>query len=314
MQASIRHRARPGISSRLIARTSTPRRLGCRLATADRAALGLLCALTPSGDASNSEWLSYDHPSRCGGDCATEVEQSAGNSTCMHRCHCKCNSAGIWASIRRPHHGIDRRRKRAQRFSSWERNNRWEGPGFCRQGSASLRSLFRRGGNAAGTALIARMVEAREGAIPRPAVPILVLHGDGVALRDLNAVDSPNWGVKLIWSKPISVSGLDVRNNIPIPNNEAFDVSTSRDGFKGEAANASIPAPRRRHLSRMEGNRCWDRRGCSGNLHSIQHNALRLWEMHGRSWPSVQSPVPNTPVRPPPSAPAETCVIATTQA
>lgn len=93
-----------------------------------------------------------------------------------------------------------------------------------------------------GNALITRMAETREGPIhmrSRPGVLVLVLHGDGVVIRDLNVVDSPNWGVKVMCSKHVSVNGLDVRNDIRIPNNDALDVSTSSDVI---IANSSLEA------------------------------------------------------------------------
>jgi hypothetical protein len=83
-----------------------------------------------------------------------------------------------------------------------------------------------------GPAIVDRMGARREGPVnmgKRPGVLLLVLHSDGIALRDFHVVDSPNWGVKVMCSDHISVSGLDVRNNMLIPNNDALDVSASRN-------------------------------------------------------------------------------------
>jgi Glycosyl hydrolases family 28 len=93
-----------------------------------------------------------------------------------------------------------------------------------------------------GEALVARMGETREGPVhmrPRPGVLVLALHSDGIVLRDFHVIDSPNWGVKLMCSDHISVSGLDVRNNMMVPNNDALDVSASRNVT---IANSSLEA------------------------------------------------------------------------
>ncbi len=81
-----------------------------------------------------------------------------------------------------------------------------------------------------GAALSSRMSEAREGPVhmrPRPGVLVLVLHSDGVVLRDFKVVDSPNWSVHLACSNHISVHGLDIRNSMLIPNSDGLDVSAS---------------------------------------------------------------------------------------
>jgi hypothetical protein len=83
-----------------------------------------------------------------------------------------------------------------------------------------------------GEGIVARMQQRREGPVnmrERPGVLLLVLHSDGVVLRDFRVVDSPNWGVKVMCSDHISVSGLDVRNSMLIPNDDALDVSASRN-------------------------------------------------------------------------------------
>jgi hypothetical protein len=81
-----------------------------------------------------------------------------------------------------------------------------------------------------GPSLISRLAESHEGpvhSLPGPGVLLLVLHGDGILLRDFHVIDSPNWGVKLMCSNHISVSGLDVRNSMTIANNDALDISAS---------------------------------------------------------------------------------------
>ena len=82
-----------------------------------------------------------------------------------------------------------------------------------------------------GDALVARMREAREGPVrmlPRPGVLFLALHVDGLLLRDFHVVDSPNWSIHIGCSDHIVVSGLDVRNNLLVPNSDGVDISTSR--------------------------------------------------------------------------------------
>jgi hypothetical protein len=81
-----------------------------------------------------------------------------------------------------------------------------------------------------GDALLVRMAEAREGPLhmrARPGVLLLVLHSDGVVLRDFHVVGSPNWSIHVGCSDHISVSGLDVRNSLMVPNADAIDVSAS---------------------------------------------------------------------------------------
>jgi hypothetical protein len=81
-----------------------------------------------------------------------------------------------------------------------------------------------------GQALVARMAEGREGPVAmraRPGLLLLVLHSDGVTLRDFHVVNSPNWSIKVGCSSHISVSGLDVRNSMLVPNADALDVSAS---------------------------------------------------------------------------------------
>jgi hypothetical protein len=78
--------------------------------------------------------------------------------------------------------------------------------------------------------LLTRMAERREGPVEmrdRPGLLVLVLRSDGIILRDFHAIDSPNWAVKVMCSNHISISGLDVRNDILIPNNDGLDVSAS---------------------------------------------------------------------------------------
>jgi polygalacturonase len=77
-----------------------------------------------------------------------------------------------------------------------------------------------------------RMAQSREGPLnmlPRPGVLLLALHADGIQLRDFHVVDSPNWTIKIGCSRHIYVTGIDVRNNLLIPNNDALDISTSQD-------------------------------------------------------------------------------------
>ena len=85
-----------------------------------------------------------------------------------------------------------------------------------------------------GDALVDRMRQTREGPVlmrPRPGVLVLVLHSDGIIVRDIHVVDSPNWGIKLMCSEHISVTGIDVRNNILVPNNDALDISNSKNAI-----------------------------------------------------------------------------------
>jgi hypothetical protein len=81
-----------------------------------------------------------------------------------------------------------------------------------------------------GQALVARMSEGREGPVAmhdRPGLLLLVLHSEGVTLRDFRVVNSPNWSIKVGCSSHVTVSGLDVRNSMLVPNADALDVSAS---------------------------------------------------------------------------------------
>lgn len=83
-----------------------------------------------------------------------------------------------------------------------------------------------------GDALVERMRQTREGPVlmkARPGVLVLALHSVGIELRDFHVVDSPNWGVKLMCSDHVSVIGLDIRNDMLVPNNDGLDVSASRN-------------------------------------------------------------------------------------
>jgi len=83
-----------------------------------------------------------------------------------------------------------------------------------------------------GDALVSRMAEGREGPVhmrARPGILVLVLHSDGVILRDFHVVGSPNWSIHVACSNHISVSGLDVRNSMLVPNADALDISASNN-------------------------------------------------------------------------------------
>jgi hypothetical protein len=83
-----------------------------------------------------------------------------------------------------------------------------------------------------GQAWAQRMIQSREGPVnmlSRPGILVVALHVDGLKLHDFHVVDSPNWAIKIGGSRNIEVSRLDVRNDLLIPNNDALEVSTSRD-------------------------------------------------------------------------------------
>jgi hypothetical protein len=79
-------------------------------------------------------------------------------------------------------------------------------------------------------AFTARLSEGREGPVrmkERPGNLVLILHSDGVVLRDLRVVDSPNWSIHVACSSHVSINGLDVRNSLLVPNSDAIDISGS---------------------------------------------------------------------------------------
>ncbi len=77
-----------------------------------------------------------------------------------------------------------------------------------------------------------RMAQSNEGPVTmgdRPGVLFVALHVKGLTIKDIHVLDSPNWTIKIGCSSHIRVKGLDVRNNMLIPNNDALDISTSSD-------------------------------------------------------------------------------------
>jgi Glycosyl hydrolases family 28 len=104
------------------------------------------------------------------------------------------------------------------------------GRAFTDNGVAHFHPYFEGSQTRQGDALVTRMAEGREGPVrmrARPGVLLLVLHSDGVILRDFHVVGSPNWSIHVACSNHISVSGLDVRNSMLVPNADALDVSAS---------------------------------------------------------------------------------------
>jgi hypothetical protein len=104
------------------------------------------------------------------------------------------------------------------------------GPAFTDNGVPHFVPYFEGAQTRQGNALLSRMAEAREGPVHmrrRPGVLLLVLHSDGIMLRDFHVVGSPNWSIHVACSNHISVSGLDVRNSMLVPNADALDVSAS---------------------------------------------------------------------------------------
>lgn len=104
------------------------------------------------------------------------------------------------------------------------------GPAFTENSVPHFVPYFEGAQTRQGNALVSRMAEGREGPVhmrARPGILVLVLHSDGVILRDFHVVGSPNWSIHVACSNHISVSGLDVRNSMLVPNADALDVSAS---------------------------------------------------------------------------------------
>jgi Glycosyl hydrolases family 28 len=104
------------------------------------------------------------------------------------------------------------------------------GRAFTDTGIPHFHPYFEAAQTRQGQAFEARMAEAREGPVrmrARPGLLLLVLHSDGVILRDFHVIESPNWSIHVACSNHISVSGLDVRNSLLVPNADAIDVSAS---------------------------------------------------------------------------------------
>lgn len=104
------------------------------------------------------------------------------------------------------------------------------GRAFINIGATNFHPFFETAQTRQSQAFGARMAEDREGPVEmnaRPGVLILLLRGDGIVLRDFHVLDSPNWSIHVACSNHISISGLDVRNSLLVPNADALDVSGS---------------------------------------------------------------------------------------
>jgi polygalacturonase len=89
-------------------------------------------------------------------------------------------------------------------------------PKFTRQGAEAF---ARYEGNHEGP------VEMKE----RPAVLVLFIECEDVALREFNVFDAPNWCIHLACCRHAVISGLTVRNSLLVPNSDAIDVANSQD-------------------------------------------------------------------------------------
>lgn len=104
------------------------------------------------------------------------------------------------------------------------------GDAFTESGIPHFFPFFEGAETRQGQALVARMAEGREGPVrmrARPGLLLLVLRSDGIVLRDFHVIGSPNWSIHVACSNHITVSGLDVRNSMLVPNADALDISAS---------------------------------------------------------------------------------------
>jgi hypothetical protein len=104
------------------------------------------------------------------------------------------------------------------------------GRAFINKGATNFHPFFETMQTRQNEAFAARVAEDREGPVEmlaRPGVLMLMVHSDGIVLRDFHVIDSPNWSIHLACSNHISVSGLDVRNSLLVPNADALDISGS---------------------------------------------------------------------------------------
>lgn len=104
------------------------------------------------------------------------------------------------------------------------------GRAFTENGVPHFFPFFETAATRQGEAYTARLSEGREGPTrmrARPGNLILILHSDGILLRDFHVLDSSNWSVHVACSNHVWVNGLDVRNSLLVPNSDAIDISGS---------------------------------------------------------------------------------------
>ncbi|HVN21695.1 MAG TPA: glycosyl hydrolase family 28 protein [Dongiaceae bacterium] len=104
------------------------------------------------------------------------------------------------------------------------------GRAFTDNGVPHFFPFFETAATRQGEAYTARVREGREGPVrmrERPGNLILLLHSDGITLRDFHVLDSPNWSIHVACSNHVWVNGLDVRNSLLVPNSDAMDISGS---------------------------------------------------------------------------------------
>ena len=65
--------------------------------------------------------------------------------------------------------------------------------------------------------------------LDRPGVLVLFLDCRDIVMRDLTVVEAPNWCIHLACCRSALLTGLNVRNNLRIPNADAIDVSASQN-------------------------------------------------------------------------------------
>jgi len=83
-----------------------------------------------------------------------------------------------------------------------------------------------------GAAAWQRVGENREGPVrmlDRPGVLVLFVQCRDVVLRDLNALDAPNWCIHLACCNRALLTGLNVRCSLLVPNADALDVAGSQN-------------------------------------------------------------------------------------
>jgi len=104
------------------------------------------------------------------------------------------------------------------------------GRAFTENGATHFFPFFETAATRQGETYTARMSEGREGPVrmrERPGNLVLILHSDGIILRDFHVLDSPNWSIHVACSNHVWVNGLDVRNSLLVPNSDAMDISGS---------------------------------------------------------------------------------------
>lgn len=64
---------------------------------------------------------------------------------------------------------------------------------------------------------------------PRPGMLILIKHCRDVTVRDIKIIDAPNWNLHVACCADVSITGLDIKASMVLPNSSGLDISLTRN-------------------------------------------------------------------------------------